>query len=147
MARPTKRKTKHRGNAAGMIEARGVTHARSGGSGGARGGARVDPRMREPTWKSAFIRALFAAAVFAVVMLIVLKGKPLSVILTAIFLVALYTPFGFYFDTFIYKRRLAKLGGVAPGAKPSGGTKSSGGSKASAGSKAVPAPKPPKSKR
>ena len=147
MARPTKRKTKHRGNAAGMIEARGVTHARSGGSAGARGGGRVDPRMREPTWKSAFIRAVFAAAVFAVVMLLVLKGKPLSVILTAVFLVALYTPFGFYFDTFIYKRRLAKLGIAAPGAKSSGGTKSSGGSKASAGSKVPPGPKPPKSKR
>jgi hypothetical protein len=74
-------------------------------------------------------------------MLLVLKGKPLSVVFTAIFLVALYTPFGFYFDTFIYKRRLAKLGVAAPGAKPSAGAKSSNGSKPSAG------PKAPKSKR
>jgi hypothetical protein len=147
MARPTKRKTKHRGNAAGMIEARGVTHARSGGSTGARGGGRVDPRMREPSWKSAFIRAVFAAVVFAVVMLLVLKGKPLSVVFTAIFLVALYTPFGFYFDTFIYKRRLAKLGVAAPAAKPSAGSKPSASSKPRNGSKPSAGPKAPKSKR
>lgn len=132
MARPTKRKTKHRGNAAGMIEARGVTHARSGGAAGGRGGGRVDPRMREPTWKSAFIRALFAAGVFAVVMLIVLKGKPLSVVLTAVFLIALYTPFGYYFDAFIYKRRLAKLGAASP--TPSKGS-TTGGTKPSKSSK------------
>jgi hypothetical protein len=111
MARPTKRKTKHRGNAAGMIEVKGVTHARSSATGGRAGSGRVDPRMREPSWKSAFIRALFAAGVFAIVMSVALGGKPLSVLLTAVFLVVIYTPFGFYFDRFMYDRRMRKLAG------------------------------------
>jgi hypothetical protein len=121
MARQTKRKTKHRGNAAGMIETRGVTHARSGGAARASGGkggkgGKVDPRLRPPTWRSAFIRALFAAGIFAVVMLVVLRGKPAGVLITTVLLLGVYTPFGFYFDGWMYRRRMAQMGGTA-GAK------------------------------
>lgn len=119
MARQTKRKTKHRGNAAGMIEARGVTHARSGGTAAGKGGRSTDPRLREPSWRSAFIRALFAAGIFAVVMLAVLNGKPAGVILTTVLLLGVYTPFGFYFDRWMYRRRLAQVaGGAGPAGKP-----------------------------
>lgn len=117
MARKTKRKTKHRGNAAGMIEVRGVTHARSGGGAAARGGARVDPRLRPPSWRSAFVRALFAAGIFAVVMLAVMGGNPAGVALTTVLLLGVYTPFGFYFDSWMYRRRMAKIGPQAA-AKP-----------------------------
>lgn len=118
MARKTKRKTKHRGNAAGMIETRGVTHARSGGGSGSGGkGRSTDPRLREPSWRSAFIRAAFAAAIFAVVMLAVLKGKPAGVLITTILLLGVYTPFGFYFDRWMYRRRLAQVA-TAGGPKP-----------------------------
>lgn len=117
MARKTKRKTKHRGNAAGMIEVRGVTHARSGGGGSTtRGGRNADPRLREPSWRSAFIRALFAAGIFAVVMLAVLKGSPAGVLVTTVLLLGVYTPFGFYFDRWMYRRRLAQ--NAAAAAKP-----------------------------
>jgi hypothetical protein len=114
MARSTKRRTKHRGNAAGMIESRGATGGRPGGSsqkngGKPRGGGRVDQRLREPTWRSAFIRALIAAGIFVAVML-ALKGNPVSVALTGVILLGLYTPFGFYTDRFFYRRRMAKLG-------------------------------------
>ncbi|CAB4954649.1 unannotated protein [freshwater metagenome] len=109
MARQTKRKTKHRGNAAGMIEARGVTHARSGGGPAVKGGRSADPRLREPSWRSAFIRALFAAGIFAVVMLAVLNGSPAGVLLTTVLLLGVYTPFGFYFDRWMYRRRLAQV--------------------------------------
>jgi hypothetical protein len=117
MARQTKRKTKHRGNAAGMIEARGVTHARSGGSSAA-GGGRQDPRLRVPSWRSSFIRALFAAGVFAVVMLTVLNGNPAGVLLTTVLLLGVYTPFGFYFDQYMYRRRLARATPPAGTGKP-----------------------------
>ncbi|WP_320671561.1 hypothetical protein [Patulibacter defluvii] len=114
MARTTKRKTKHRGNAAGMIETRGGTGGRSGGppsrnGKGPRDGKRVDPRLREPTWRSAFIRALVAAAIFVVVML-ALKGSVAGVAVTGVVLLGLYTPFGYYTDRFFYRRRMAKLG-------------------------------------
>jgi len=115
MARQTKRRTKHRGNAAGMIENRGGSGGRPGGSGPARrNGARTDPRLREPTWRSAFIRALVAAGIFVAVML-VLGGSPVSIVITGVLLVGMYTPFGFYADRFFYRRRIAKLGGQAPG--------------------------------
>lgn len=118
MARQTKRKTKHRGNAAGMIETRGVTHARSGGGPAAKGGRSSDPRLREPSWRSAFIRALFAAGIFAVVMLAVLDGKPAGVLVTTVLLLGIYTPFGFYFDGWMYRRRLAQVSAAAAAAKP-----------------------------
>ena len=117
MARQTKRKTKHRGNAAGMIEARGVTHARSGGGPATKGGRPADPRLREPSWRSAFIRALFAAGIFAVVMLAVLNGSPAGVLLTTVLLLGVYTPFGFYFDRWMYRRRLAQVAGQRAAAK------------------------------
>lgn len=118
MARKTKRKTKHRGNAAGMIETRGVTHARSGGGPVTKGGRSTDPRLRPPTWRSAFIRALFAAGIFAVVMLAVLNGSPGGVIITTILLLGVYTPFGFYFDSWMYRRRLAQVSAATAAAKP-----------------------------
>lgn len=117
MARKTKRKTKHRGNAAGMIETRGVTHARSGGGPATKGGRSTDPRLRPPTWRSAFIRALFAAGIFAVVMLAVLDGSPGGVIITTILLLGVYTPFGFYFDGWMYRRRLAQVSAANAAAK------------------------------
>lgn len=124
MARTTKRRTKHRGNAAGMVEARGVTSARAKHANG--GTAKkpqrpTDPRLRPPTWRSAFIRAAFAAVVFALVMILLMNGNPGGVALTTVLLLGIYTPFGYYFDSFLYRRRLAKLGISAPAAaKPAG---------------------------
>lgn len=116
MARSTKRRTKHRGNAAGMVEARGVTSARAkqNGAAGPRKAATTDPRLRVPTWRSAFIRAVFAAVVFAVVMIALMKAKPGGVAVTTVLLLGIYTPFGYYFDLFLYRRRMAKLGMAAP---------------------------------
>ncbi len=118
MARSTKRRTKHRGNAAGMVETRGVTSARAkqgGGSAGAKkSSATSDPRLRVPTWRSAFIRAVFAAVVFAVVMIALMGAKPGGVAITTILLLGIYTPFGYYFDLFLYRRRMAKLGMATP---------------------------------
>ncbi len=133
MARSTKRRTKHRGNAAGMVEARGVTSARSKNTGG---GARQsqrpsDPRLRVPSWKSAFIRAVFAAAVFALVMILLMDAAPGGVLVTTVLLLGIYTPFGYYFDLFLYRRRMAKLGMTIPATAP----------------KPVAEPKPAKRKR
>jgi hypothetical protein len=117
MARSTKRRTKHRGNAAGVVESRGVTSARaknSNGGGGKQPQRPSDPRLRPPTWRSAFIRALFAAAVFALVMILLMDANPGGVLITTVLLLGIYTPFGFYFDQFLYRRRMAKLGMAMP---------------------------------
>lgn len=126
MARSTKRRTKHRGNAAGMVESRGVTSARAKNGGTAtakKSQAASDPRLRVPSWRSAFIRAVFAAVVFAVVMIALMDAKPGGVAITTVLLLGIYTPFGYYFDLFLYRRRMAKLGMTIPAAPKATGSK------------------------
>jgi hypothetical protein len=122
MARPTKnrRSTKHRGNAAGMIEARGRTGrkpsaaekgtasakgARRGGSSGGRKNRFDSP----PTWKGAAIRAVVAAAIVYVVSTLLLKhtSATTNVALVPIVL-ALYTPMIYYTDLYMYRRAQRK---------------------------------------
>lgn len=101
-----------------MVESRGVTSARAkqGGNGTAKRAQSSDPRLRVPSWRSAFIRAAFAAVVFAVVMIALMGAAPAGVALTTVLLLGIYTPFGYYFDLFLYRRRMAKLGMTNPAA-------------------------------
>ncbi len=109
-----KRRTKHRGNAAGMVETRGrtgrkpTTSERKPGGGRA---ARMDRLSRPPSWRSSFNRALIAAAVFVAASILILKQKPIAGVAFGLFLVLFYTPLTFYTDSFLYKRRQAKLAG------------------------------------
>jgi hypothetical protein len=121
MPRTTKRRrsTKHRGNAAGMIEARGRTGRKptaaekgdSRGSGkSARGSSGPRPKRYEspPTWRSAGTRAVIAAAVVYAVSTLLLK-RPVStnLILLPIVLV-IYAPMIYYTDLWVYRRRERK---------------------------------------
>jgi Flp pilus assembly protein TadB len=110
---PTKRKrrTKHRGNAAGMVETRGRTGRKPTGSERKPSGRalRMDRLNRPPSWRSSFNRALIAAAVFVAASILILKQKPIAGVAFGVFLVLFYTPLTFYTDSFFYKRRQAKL--------------------------------------
>jgi hypothetical protein len=114
-----KRQTKHRGNAAGMVESRGRTGRKpagsesKSGSGGrsARGSGRMTRFDKPPSWRSSFNRALIAAAVFVVASIVILKQKPIAGVAFGAFLVLFYTPLTFYTDNFFYRRRQAKLAG------------------------------------
>jgi len=134
-----KRRSKHRGTAAGNIEARGrtgrkLTAAERGGKGGgdtktdaaARRAARMD---RVPTWRSAFLRALFAAALLFVFTRFGFGpeiGIGASVALCVIAL-AIYVPLGYATDLFIYRRRQRKQGLAAAGpAKGPGSSRAAG---------------------
>jgi hypothetical protein len=108
-----KRKTKHRGNAAGMVEVRGRTGRKPTAEEVRKTStaARREERMlKEPTWGSAATRAGIAA-----VLLFVLTqagiGPKLTLVgslgLCALSLV-LYIPLGYFTDRFFWKRRLAK---------------------------------------
>jgi hypothetical protein len=108
-----RRQTKHRGNAAGVIESRGRTGRKPTAaekSGDARALARekerkVDPRDRPPTWRSAFWRSLVAAMVLVLVFGLLLHASPGESV--AAFVVALlaYTPFSYYTDSWMFNRR------------------------------------------
>lgn len=107
-----RRRSKHRGTAAGTIEARGRTGRKptSGEKGSPAGKeerrlARLD---KPPSWRSSFQRALLATLVFDALAVIALKQSPAGVILLTVFVVAVYTVFGYAFDSALYKRRQRK---------------------------------------
>jgi hypothetical protein len=121
MARPTKnrRSTKHRGNAAGMIEARGRTgrkpsaseNGTTAGKGTRRGSAtgRKNRFESPPTWKGAGIRAVVAAAIVYAVSTLLLKHTTAVTNLTLVPIVlAFYTPMIYYTDLFMYRRAQRK---------------------------------------
>ena len=108
-----KRRTKHRGNAAGVVETRGRTGRKPTGSERKPSGraARLDRFSKPPSWRSSFNRALIAAAVFVAASILILKQKPIAGVAFGVFLVLFYTPLTFYTDNFFYRRRQAKLAG------------------------------------
>ncbi|MCW3024359.1 MAG: hypothetical protein JWR30_3681 [Conexibacter sp.] len=103
-----KRRTKHRGNAAGMVEARGRTSGKVPPAKGGKGGAlRTDRLDRPPSWRSAANRAAIATILFIAV--ITLIGQKIGVaIAIGAFMFCTYIPLGYYTDSYIYKRRMAK---------------------------------------
>jgi hypothetical protein len=110
-----KRRTKHRGNAAGVVESRGRTGRKPTAaekSGKPRDLARerdqkLDRRDRPPTWRGAFIRAMFAA-VLMLLIVIVLFNQPNQAIALFPIVLLMYVPISYYTDKFIYDRRQRK---------------------------------------
>lgn len=107
-----KRQTKHRGNAAGVIESRGRTGRKPTAaekSGEARAAAKTrakpaDPRDRPPSWRAALIPAMFAAVIFLVIALVLFKGKSGMVELFPIVLL-IYWPLTYWMQKSQYSRR------------------------------------------
>lgn len=105
-----KRRTKHRGTPAGTIQARGRTGrppSPEERKRQARTSAREQRLNRPPTWKSSATRALIAAVIVFIFMIVVSKGKNRvgsAVVFTAIAL-AIYIPAGYYIELFLYRRR------------------------------------------
>lgn len=108
-----KRKTKHRGNQAGMVESRGRTgRPRSAAQARQQNlqrkqNQRLARAVQPPSWRGASIRAGFAAAVFLVV-LIVMKQPIASSIFIGAAMFGIYVPMGFYMDKFLYDRRVKR---------------------------------------
>jgi hypothetical protein len=108
-----KRQTKHRGNAAGQVQARGRTGRKP--TADERSAKPSSRELREarldqpPTWRSALNRALIAAGLFFVLLLFFFRNQQLGPKLgIAVFMLAVYVPMGYYTDLFIYRRRQAR---------------------------------------
>jgi hypothetical protein len=109
---PTKRKrrSKHRGNAAGTVEARGRTGRRPTAEEqkkASRAAVREARMNRPPTLKSAVTKAALMAALLFVFTQVGLFGSevPISQGLTlALFAILLYTPLAYVTDKFVYNR-------------------------------------------
>lgn len=110
-----KRQTKHRGNAAGQIEARGRT-GRKPGEGERKPSSKDEARMRRlqrldtpPTWRGALQRAGIATAFFFVLLVLLFRNQPFAgKVFIALFMLLVYVPMGYYTDLFVYRRRQAK---------------------------------------
>jgi Flp pilus assembly protein TadB len=113
-----KRRSKHRGNAAGQVEARGRTSRPSGerkrqpaakprDKAEARSQARERRLERydvEPTWASSGKKAAIMAALFGVVLGVIGRNIP-GALAGAGLMVLLYLPLTYYTDRFFYNRR------------------------------------------
>jgi hypothetical protein len=110
-----KRRTKHRGNAAGIVEQRGRTsrppspeERKAQRKDGARR-SRMDRYSKPPTWRSAANRALVATILFVVVVVLAFKQPVQSAVALGGFMLLLYIPIGYFTDTFFYNRRQQQL--------------------------------------
>jgi Flp pilus assembly protein TadB len=109
-----KRRTKHRGNAAGIVEQRGRTSRPP--SPEVRKQQRKDQARTErqnryakpPSWQRAAMRSLVTTALFVVFVILAL-GQPLvQTLALGGFLFLLYVPLGYFTDSFFYRRFQAR---------------------------------------
>jgi hypothetical protein len=109
-----KRRSKHRGNAVGAVEARGRTSKpredakpAKGGRGGV-GAARQARGAKPPTWKSSLLKAGFGGVMlflFARFGLLGDQAKTSSALLLAGMAMLFYTPIMYMTDQWIYRRK------------------------------------------
>ena len=104
-----KRRRKHRGTQGGSINKPSNRRPRNRDE--ARAQARRNAELRRtaaPTWQSAFNRSLIMSAILFVLMAFVV-GQPIGASAAlSIFMLALYTPAGYYLERFLHRRRMAK---------------------------------------
>ena len=114
-----KRRTKHRGNAAGAVEARGRTgrpptpeeRKRAGG-----GGQAQRRELKPPSWRRALMKAGAMAVVFFALTQLGVIGRNATIasgLVLALFAVALYTPAAYVTDRWAYNRQERRKLGAA----------------------------------
>jgi hypothetical protein len=113
-----KRRSKHRGTAAGTVESRGRTGRKPGADEkktpeARRGAVKRANRFDEPpSWRGALNRAFIASGVFFVAVLLLFKQSWDRALPLALFMVVIYIPMGYYTDLAFYNyRRRKKEGG------------------------------------
>ena len=121
MARSTRnRRSKHRGNAAGMIETRGRTgrkprpDEKGSSSGRSRAGSTTRRSRRDspPTWKGSALRGLVAAAfVYLVVTLLNKHSSAVQELLLLPIVLVIYVPLIHFTDNYMYRRSQRKKAG------------------------------------
>src|ERR1700760_1884164 len=111
-----KRRTKHRGTAAGTIQTRGRT-GRPPTAEERKKQARMSARERRlntpPTWKSSFTRAALASGLIFIFLVLTTKSsnRVLAALVFAVLAMLLYVPAGYYLETWLYRRRQRKKAG------------------------------------
>ena len=109
MAQP-KRKRKHRGNAAGMVEARGRTSrpATPADRKAQSRALRQERLNKPPSWSSAINRAGIATLLFIVSVILFFGQDPGVAVTVGVMAFLFYVPLGYYVDLAIYRRNQRK---------------------------------------
>ena len=104
-----KRRSKHRGTAAGTIETRGRTGRKpepvAKDRKGAARQARANRFDKPPTWRSAANRGALTTLLFVVAVILIFHSPPGTAFALGAFMLLIYIPMGYYTDHFIYRRR------------------------------------------
>ena len=105
-----KRSTKHRGNAAGIVENRGRTGRKPADSERKPTAkqVRADRLNRPPSWSRAFNQSMIVTALFVGVLVLFLHQKARPMIELGAVLVVFYTPMTYFTDRWLNRRHLAK---------------------------------------
>src|SRR3954451_22510545 len=108
-----KRRTKHRGNAAGIVENRGRTGRKPApGERNPPGRERREERgLKPPTWRAAINRAGISAVLFVALVILLFHQKVGPALGLGAFVFLFYIPLGYYTDKFVYQRKLRKAQG------------------------------------
>lgn len=118
-----KRRSKHRGTAAGTIETRGRT-GRPPSAEEKKKEAQMTARERRlntpPTWKSSFTRGALAAVLLFVFVALTTKGsnRILTGLVFAIVALVIYVPAGYYLELALFRRRQQKKAAQGAGKGP-----------------------------
>src|SRR4051794_4331340 len=110
-----KRRTKHRGNAAGVVETRGRTsrppspEVRKKQRKDAARASRNDRFSKPPSWQSGASGARITTLLFAVVIVFAPKQPLPQAIALGGFRLLLYLPTGYFPDSYFYNRRQRAL--------------------------------------
>jgi hypothetical protein len=111
-----KRRSKHRGNAAGGVEARGRTSRPPSPDvrkKQAKAAAREDRMSRPPSWSRSAKTAALAGAFMFLFLYLTNSGtkgsnRLVSALVFAVLAMLIYIPAGYYLELFLYRRRMAK---------------------------------------
>jgi hypothetical protein len=115
-----KRRSKHRGNAAGTIEARGRTGRKPTAAEQRKSessSSREERRFIEPSWASAATRAGLASVMLFVLFQVGLAGEKQTIATSLALSVGaflLYVPLGYKIDRIFWERRMRKAGRPIP---------------------------------
>jgi hypothetical protein len=111
MAQPkNKRRRKRRGTQGGRIDTRArANRPRSREEAKARARSKRKPDGPKadlpPTWRNSAVRGLFAAVVFALLLVVIFKKPAGASLIFGAAMLAFYIPAGYYIDTTLWRRR------------------------------------------
>lgn len=104
-----KRQRKRRGTQGGRIDTKaGRSRPRTRAEAKARAQTRRKPTAKEdlpPTWRNSFVRGIFAAVVFAVLLIVLFKRPVGAALIFGAFMLAFYVPAGYFIDMTLWRRR------------------------------------------